>query len=113
MEVPQMIPGGLWHIETFESKVEPGVLEAFFKDELLPYMRSRGFVVKVFATQYSLGPAQFWLLTELSTMGSFDEWPEMAEGEPHGRALMDRLAGMMGGVRGSVVRDLEMPGHGR
>lgn len=108
-----MIPGGLWHVETFESKVEPGMLEAFFMDELLPYMRSRGFTVKVFVTQYSLGPARFWLLTKLSTMGSFDEWPEMAEGEARGRELMNRLAGMIDSVRGSVVRDLEMAGHGR
>jgi hypothetical protein len=108
-----MMPGGMWHVETFESKVEPRVLEAFFRDELLPYWRSRGFNVKVFVTQYSLGPAQFWLLTELENMGSFENWPQMAEGEPRGRELMDRAVGMMANVRGSVVRDLEMPGHGR
>ena len=108
-----MMSGGLWHVETFESKVDPRTLEAFFKDELLPYWRSRGFNVKVFVTQYSLGPAQFWLLTELASMGSFDEWPERAEGEPRGRALMNKVVNMMDNVRASVVRDLEMPGHGR
>jgi len=108
-----MMAGGMWHVETFESKVEPGVLEAFFKEELLPYWRSRGFNVKVFVTQYSLGPAQLWLLTELDSMASFEGWPEMAEGEERGRDLMKRAVSMMGNVRGSVVRDLELPGHGR
>lgn len=108
-----MMSGGVWHVETFDSKVEPGVLEAFFKDELLPYWRSRGFNVKVFVTQYSLGPAQLWLLTELDNLGSFDKWPEMAEGEQRGRELMNRVVNMMTNVRGSVVRDLESAGHGR
>ena len=108
-----MILGGMWHVETFGSNVEASVLAAFFKDDLLPYMRSRGFNAKVFVTQYSLGPEQFWLLTELQNMGSFDKWPEMAEGEPRGRELMDKLTSMVTNVRGSVVRDLEMPGHGR
>ena len=108
-----MLREGMWHVETFESKVEPGVLEAFFKDELLPYWRSRGFNVKVFVTQYSLGPAQFWLLTEIENMASFDGWPELAEGEPRGRELMNRVVRMMENVRGSVVRDLEATGHGR
>lgn len=107
------MPGGMWHVETFASKVEASVLEAFLKDELLPYMRSRGFTVKVFLTQYSLGPEQFWLLTELQNMGSFDKWPEMAEGEPRGRELMDKLVSMVANVKASVVRDLEMSGHGR
>lgn len=105
--------GGMWHIETFDSKVEPGVLESLLAEELLPYWRSRGFNVKVFVTQYSLGPAQFWLLTELEGMGSFDKWPELAEGEPRGQELMNRVVGMMANVRASVVRDLELPGHGR
>ncbi len=105
--------GGMWHVETFASKVEASILASFMKDELLPYMRSRGFSVKVFITQYSLGPAQFWLLTELHNMGSFDQWPEMAEGEPRGRELMDKLVSMVTDVKASVVRDLEMSGHGR
>jgi len=108
-----MMPGGMWHVETFEPKVEADMLAAFMKDELLPYMRARGFSVKVFLTQYSLGPAQFWLLTELENMGSFDKWPEMAEGEPRGRELMDRLVSMVTDVKASVVRDLETSGHGR
>jgi hypothetical protein len=108
-----MMAGGMWHVETFASKVEASILASFMKDELLPYMRSRGFSVKVFITQYSLGPAQFWLLTELHNMGSFDQWPEMAEGEPRGRELMDKLVSMVTDVKASVVRDLEMSGHGR
>ena len=108
-----MMPGGMWHVETFASKVAASVLAAFLKDELLPYMRTRGFNVKVFATQYALGPAQFWLLTELENMGSFDHWPEMAEGEPRGRELMDKITSMVTDVKASVVRDLEMSGHDR
>jgi hypothetical protein len=108
-----MTMSGLWHVEGFDSTVEPGVLEAFFKDEALPYWRSRGFNVKIFMTQYSLGPAQFWLLTELETMGSFENWPALAEGEPRGSELMQRLVSMAKNVRAGVVRDLEVPGHGR
>ena len=108
-----MMIGGAWHVESFDSAVEPGVLEAFFKDEVLPYWRSRGFNVKVFVTQYALGPAQMWLLTEIDNMASFERWPEMAEGEPRGKELMDRLVSMMRNVRASVVKDLEAPGHGR
>jgi len=107
-----MMPGGLWHVETFESKEPPGVLEAFLKEECLPYWRSRGFNVKVFVTQFSLGGAQLWLLTELDSMGSFDGWAAMAEGEPRGRELMNRLVGMTANLRASVVRDLEATGHG-
>ena len=108
-----MMAGGMWHVETFAPRVESSVLATFFKDELLPYMRSRGFNVKVFITQFALGPEQFWLLTELDSMASFDKWPQMAEGEPRGHELMDRLASMVTNVRASVVRDLEMSGHGR
>jgi len=108
-----MMAGGMWHVETFAPRVESSVLATFFKDELLPYMRSRGFNVKVFVTQFALGTEQFWLLTELDSMASFDKWPQMAEGEPRGRQLMDRVASMVTNVRASVVRDLELPGHGR
>ena len=108
-----MMSSGMWHVETFDSKVETGVLEAFFRDELLPYWRSRGFNVKVFLTQYSLGPAQFWLLTELENMGSFDKWHELAEGESLGRELLGKVMSMTTNIRASVVRDLEMSGHGR
>jgi hypothetical protein len=37
----------------------------------------------------------------------------MAEGEPRGKELMDRLVSMMKNVRASVLKDLEAPGHGR
>src|SRR5947209_7503140 len=96
---------GLWHAEGFDSTAEPGVLEAFLKEEALPYWRSRGFNVKVFVTQYSLGPAQFWLLTELEGMGSFEGWQELAEGEPRGAAIMQRLVSIATNVRAGVVRD--------
>lgn len=99
--------GGMWHVETFDSKVEPGVLEDFFRNELLPYWRSRGFNVRVFVTQFSLGHAQMWLLTEMESMGSIDEWPALAAGEPRGRELMSKLGSMMTNIHASVVRDLE------
>jgi len=105
--------GGMWHVETFAPRGDASVLASFLKEELLPYMRSRGFNVKVFLTQYALGPDQFWLLTELDSMASFDKWPQMAEGEPRGRELMDQVTSMVENVRASVVRDLEMSGHGR
>src|SRR5262249_16629263 len=40
-------------------------------------------------------------------------WAAMAEGEPRGRELMNRLVGMTASLRASVVRDLEATSHGR
>lgn len=97
----------MWHVETFNSRGKPGEMEAILK-RALSHWRSRGFNVKVFVTQYSLGPAEFWLCTELETFGDFEKWPEMATGEQEGQEIMAHLLGMAQGLTASVVRELEI-----
>lgn len=97
----------LWHVETFNSTAPPGEMEALLK-RALTYWRSRGFNVKVFVTQYALGPAMFWLCTELNDVSDFNKWPEMATGEAEGREIMDQLMRMQSWVRASLVRELEV-----
>lgn len=96
----------MWHVETFNSTAPPGEMEAHLK-RMLPYWRSRGFNVKVFVTQYSLGPAMFWLCTELNEWDDFSKWPEMATGDEEGQRLMDQLMRMQSSLQASVVKDLE------
>jgi hypothetical protein len=98
--------GKMWHVETFNSRGKPGEMEAILQ-RTLRYWRSRGFNVKVFVTQYSLGPAEFWLCTEMESFGALDRWPEMATGEEEGRQLMGELLGMAQGFRASVIKELE------
>jgi hypothetical protein len=73
----------------------------------LGYWRGRGFTVHVYVTQYSLGPAQFWLLTRLDRFGDFERWPAMATGEPEGEAIMQDLLNLAEGMTASVVSELE------
>jgi hypothetical protein len=73
----------------------------------LTYWRSKGFNARVYMTQYSLGPAQFWLCTELDTFGDFDHWPAMATGDAEGREIMDELIRMGRDFKASVVKELD------
>lgn len=97
----------MWHVETFDTKVPPSEMEAHLR-RALKYWRSRGFNVRVFVTQYALGPAMYWLCTELKDFGDFNKWPEMALGDDEGREIMDQLTRMQLGVRASLVRELEV-----
>lgn len=96
----------MWHIETFNSRGKPGEMEAILR-RALAYWRSRGFKVKVYVTQYSLGPAEFWLFTELESFGDLDKWPEMAAGEAEGREILEQLLSTATGLTASIVKDLE------
>jgi len=73
----------------------------------LPYWRSKGFTVRVFVRQYSLGPAEFWLITKLDSYGDFERWPVMATGDQEGREIMDQLLRLADGMTASVVKELE------
>jgi hypothetical protein len=73
----------------------------------LAYWRSRGFTVRVYVTQYSLGAKQFWLLTKLDRFGDLERWPAMATGEPEGEAIMQDLLSLADGMTASVVAELE------
>lgn len=96
----------MWHVETFNSRGRPGEMEQVLK-RALGYWRGRGFTVRVFVTQYALGPAQFWLLTKLDRFGDLDKWPQMATGEPEGEALMQELLSLADSMTASVVAELE------
>lgn len=96
----------MWHVETFNSRGRPGEMETVLR-RALNYWRSRGFTVRVYVTQYSLGHAQFWLLTKLDRFGDFEQWPAMATGEPEGSAIMQDLLSLAEGMTASVVAELE------
>jgi hypothetical protein len=96
----------MWHVETFNSRGRPGEMEAVLR-RALGYWRSRGFTVRVYVTQYSLGAAQFWLLTRLDRFGDFESWPAMATGEKEGQAIMHELLSLADGMTASVVAELE------
>lgn len=96
----------MWHVETFNSRGRPGEMEAVLR-RALTYWRNRGFTVRVYVTQYSLGPAQFWLLTKLDRFGDFEKWPAMATGEPEGEAIMQELLSVAEDMTASVVSELE------
>jgi hypothetical protein len=96
----------MWHVETFNSRGQPGEMEAVLRRALL-YWRSRGFTVRVYVTQYSLGSAQFWLLTELDRFGDLERWPAMATGEPEGQAIMHDLLSLAADMTASVVAELD------
>lgn len=97
----------MWHVETFNSRGAPGEMEQLLR-RTLRYWRSKGFNARVFVTQYSLGPAEFWLCTEMESFADLDEWPERATGDEEGRRIMGELLGMAQGLKASVVRELEV-----
>ena len=97
----------MYHIETMKSKGDQAELESFLRDEALPYWRSRGFEVKVYITQNSLGDGPVWLFTGLDSFGDMDRWPAKATGEPEGQRIMAKLISMVGDLQASVVRDVE------
>ena len=97
----------MYHVETMRPKGDQAELEAFFRDQLLPYWRSRGFEVKVYVTQYSLGAGPIWLFTGMDSCSDLDDWPQMATGEAEGEGLMAQLLDMVTDLQASVIRDLE------
>lgn len=74
----------------------------------LVYWRGRGFNARAFVTQYSLGPAEFWLCTEMKNFADLDRWPEMATGDEEGRAIMQDLLTMARDFRASVVKEIDV-----
>ena len=94
----------MWHVEAFDSRGAPGEMEALLRDRLLPYFRDRGFNVRAFATQASLGERQFWLATEIDGFADIDGWPARA-GED-GAAIIVDLLRLATGIRASVIAEL-------
>lgn len=100
----------MWHFEMFPAgKGAPGELEAFMRDEALPYFRSRGFAVKFFITQHELGVGEYFFATEAASFAHLDRWPEMAAGEPRGAEILTRLVGCVdGSPQASMMREIGM-----
>jgi hypothetical protein len=96
----------VWHVETFNSRGQPGEMEAVLRRALV-YWRSRGFTVRVYVTQYSLGTAQFRLLTEFERFGDLERWPAMATSEPEWQALLHDLLSLASDMTASVVAELD------
>ena len=97
----------MYHVETMKPKGNQAKLEAFFREQLMPYWRNRGFEVKVYTTQHSLGDGPVWLFTGMDKFGDLDTWPEMATGEQEGERLMAQLLDMVTDLQASVIRDIE------
>jgi hypothetical protein len=97
----------MYHIETIKPKGDQAELEAFLREEALPYWRSRGFEVKVYITQHNLGYGPIWLFTGMERMGDIDGWADKAMGEPEGKRIMEKFISMIGDSQASVVRDVE------
>lgn len=97
----------MYHVEVIKAKGDQRELEKFLRTECLPYWRERGFEVRVYSRQYSLGDGPTWLFTGMDRLSDFDRWPSMATGEPKGQELMRRLEGMIDELHASVIRDVE------
>jgi hypothetical protein len=97
----------MYHVEVIKAKGDQRELEDFLRTECLPYWRERGFEVRVYSRQYSLGDGPTWLFTGMDRLSDFDRWPSMATGEPKGQELMRRLESMIDELHASVIRDVE------
>ena len=94
----------MWHVETFDSRGEPGEMEALLAERLLPWFRSRGFAVHAFVTQASLGERQFWLATEMESFANIDAWAE--RGGEEGAEIISDLLKLAVGIRASVIEEI-------
>jgi hypothetical protein len=97
----------MYHVEVIKAKGDQAALESFLRDECLPYWREKGFEVRVYSRQHSLGDGPTWLFTGMDRLSDFDRWPSMATGDAKGQELMRRLESMIDELHASVIRDVE------
>ena len=97
----------MYHVEVIKAKGDQASLESFLRDECLPYWREKGFEVRVYSRQHSLGDGPTWLFTGMDRLSDFDRWPSMAAGDAKGQKLMRRLESMIDELHASVIRDVE------
>ncbi len=102
----------MYHVEIIKAKGDQKELEEFLRRECLPYWRERGFEVRVYTRQYSLGDGPTWLFTGMERLSDFDRWPMMATGDAKGLELMRRLEGMIDELHASVICDVEIEDSG-
>lgn len=98
-------PGKMYHMENFNSIVTHGRLEEFFLNRALPYLRGRGFGLKLFKNQYGLGVGEFWFVTEMDSFSSIDNWSNMIAGEPEGAAVMEELLSIIDIPKASIIKE--------
>ena len=96
----------MYHMENFNSIAEPGIIEKFFTKKALPYLRGRGFSLKIFKTRFGQGPADFWFVTEMDNFSSLDRWPEMASGELEGKKIMNELLEIIDVPKANIIKEL-------
>jgi hypothetical protein len=77
------------------------------RSKLLPYWRSRGFEVKVYRAEASLGPVQYTLVTAMENFASIDSWPEKATGDQQGQELMAQYLSYVQNLHAAVLKDIE------
>lgn len=94
----------MWHVEGFDPIGDAGELAAWLRDRFLPYFRAQGFTVRVFMTQASLGPRQFWLATEMTGFGDIDGWAARAGDD--GAHLIAELLARATRMQGGIVTEL-------
>lgn len=94
----------MWHVEGFDATGDAAELATWLRERFLPYFRGRGFTVRIFMTQASLGPRQFWLATEMAGFGDIDGWAARAGAE--GAALISELLARTTRLQGGIVTEL-------
>lgn len=96
----------MYHLENFNSRGSAEELEDFFIYTAFPYLRKRGFNIKLLKTQHELGPADYWFITEMDSFVSIDKWPEMAAGEPEGEKIMSRLLEIIDIPKATIIKEI-------
>jgi hypothetical protein len=96
------------HLEGFNSRGKPGEMEELL-GRLIPYWRTRGFEVHVYARQYSFGNKEFYLSTWIDSMGDIDGWEKIAQGEEQGQKLMAEMVALATDFEAIVIGELYPP----
>lgn len=94
----------MWHVEGFDARGDVEELATWLREVFLPAFRGSGFSVRVFMTQASLGPRQFWLATEIAGFGDIEGWAERAG--PDGAELIKQLLARTERMQGGIVTEL-------
>jgi len=101
------IPGKMYHVENFNSLVGCEAFEKFFLREAFPYLRKRGFNIKLFRTLQGYRPADYWFITEMDRFASIDNWSKLASGEPEGEKIMQKFMLYTSIPKASVIKEVQ------
>lgn len=95
------------YVETFDCTIDSAEFEAFVRNELLPYWRSKGLQFKVYRAEAALGPAQYALVTGMENFASIDSWSAKSLGDQQGREPMTRYLSFVQNLHAAVLKDIE------